>query len=416
MSPSQTVLFRGGHVVGHDGADAVLVDQGRIAAVGTGPELADRTADVIDLGGRWLSPGFVDTHVHMTGNGTDQAPVDMARDSREVLLLQAAENARRALAEGITTMRDCGARNDVILPFRDAARQQIVTAPNILACGASLTRTGGHGHWWGLEADSDDEIRRCVRAQSKAGADSLKVMVDGGIDLGRHTPGLLYFDADALTVVVQEATDWGMRVAAHCLTAAGVRAAVAAGVTSVEHAIFYELADDATRYDPDTGGRMADRGIYASPGPAFAFEVLTDPQAKTTFPRNAKLFDQRLDDDARMYQQGVRLVASTDAGWYATPFGHFARVAQLFVERVGLSPRAAFEACTTVGAESLGLGGRTGWIDVGKDADLVVLDGDPTEDVAAMRSVRLTMVRGRVVHDRLRPSGRDATLTPGQHR
>jgi imidazolonepropionase-like amidohydrolase len=335
----------------------------------------------------------------MTGNGSHTAPVDMARDSREVLLLQAAENAHRALAEGITTMRDCGARNDVIFPFRDAARRGTVTAPNILACGAALTRTGGHGHWWGLEADSDDEVRKCVRAQSKAGADSLKVMVDGGIDLGRHTPGLLYFDTDALRVVVREANDWGMRVAAHCLTADGVRAAVAAGVTSVEHGIFYERADDATRYDPKVGAAMADRGIYASPGPAFAYHVLTDPAAETIFPRNARLFGQRLADDARLHQQGVALVASTDAGWYATPFGEFARVAELFTARAGLSAHAAFDACTSVAAQSLGLDSRTGTIAEGMDADLVVLSGDPTQDVSALRTVRLTMVRGRVLYE-----------------
>lgn len=394
-----STLLRGGQVAGQPGADAVLVEQGRIAAVGAGAELAPRADRMLELDARWVAPGFVDTHVHMTGTGTVDAPAGMAREPREVLLLRAAENARRALAEGITTMRDCGARADVIFPFRDAAGQRIVPAPNLLACGGALTRTGGHGHWWGLEADSDDEVRKCVRAQSKAGADSLKVMVDGGIDLGRHTPGLLYFDADALRVAVQEASDWGMRVAAHCLTAAGVRAAVTAGVTSVEHAIFYELADDATRYDPAVGAAMAERGIYASPGPAFAYEVLTNPAAATAFPRNARLFDQRLEDDARLHQQGVALVASTDAGWYATPFGQFARVAELFVDRVGLSAAEAFAACTRVAAESLGIGDRTGSLAVGKDADLVVLDGDPTRDVTAMRSPRLTMVRGRVLHD-----------------
>lgn len=393
------VLISGGSVVGHDGADAVLVDGERIAAVGSAAELASRAQETIDAGRRCIAPGFVDTHVHMSGNGTPNAPVDMARDPREILLLQAAENARRALAEGVTTMRDCGADNRVIFAFRDAARRGVITAPNILACGAALTRTGGHGHWWGLEADNDDEVRKAVRTQSKAGADSLKVMVDGGIDLGRNTPGLLYFAAEALHVVVQEATDWGMRVAAHCLTAAGVRAAVSAGVTSVEHAIFYEQAHDEARYDPEVGAAMAERGIYASPGPAFAFDVFTDPGAATTFPRNARLFHQRLEDDAKLQADGVELVASTDAGWYATPFGQFARVAELFVDRCGLSPAEAFAACSKVAAESLGLGDRTGIIDVGRDADLVVLDGDPTADIAAMRTVRLTMVRGRVLHD-----------------
>jgi imidazolonepropionase-like amidohydrolase len=392
-----------GDTVGADtGADTIAIDGDRITAVGSYADLAAGApgAEVIDLPGLVLSPGFIDTHVHITGNGTVTAPVEIQRASPETLLLRAAGNAQAALAEGVTTVRDLGAPTAVIVAFRDAATAGLFPAPHILVAGAPLTRTGGHGHWWGLEADTDDEVRTAVRRQSKAGVDALKVMVDGGIDLGRHIPGLLYFKPAELRLAVEEAHDWGMRVAAHCLTADGVRSAVHAGVDSVEHAIFYELELDDTRYDRDTGAMMAERGIYVDPGPAFAYEVFTGPGAEnSTFAKNARLFRRRLEDNARMHEQQVKLVAGSDAGWFGTPFGQYALIPRLLVTESGLSPRAAFDACTSTAAESLGLGAETGSIRPGLRADIVALDGDPVTDITAMARVRLTMVGGQIRYD-----------------
>jgi imidazolonepropionase-like amidohydrolase len=397
-------LLRAGHVVTQDGAvaDTVATDGDRITAVGSYRDLAAAAAgaELIDLPGLVLSPGFIDTHVHITGNGTVTAPVEIQQATPETLLLRAAGNAQAALAEGVTTVRDLGAPNSVIVPFRDAAAAGLFPSPHVLVAGAPLTRTGGHGCWWGLEADTADEIRTAVRRQSKAGVNALKVMVDGGIDLGRHIPGLLYFKPDELRLAVEEAHDWGLRVAAHCLTAAGVRSAVHAGVDSVEHAIFYELDLDDTRYDQELGAMMAERGIYVDPGPAFAYQVFTGPGAeKSMFAKNARLFRRRLEDDARMHEQHVKLVAGSDAGWFGTPFGQYALIPQLLADESGLTAAAAFAACTSVAAESLGLAAETGTIRPGLRADLVALDGDPTADITAMARVRLTMVGGQVRYD-----------------
>jgi imidazolonepropionase-like amidohydrolase len=396
-----TSLIRAQTVIGHEGADAVLVEDDHIAAVGDAEDLAGReVGSSLDLVDKTLVPGFIDTHVHMTGNGAPSAPVVIQQDSHANLLLRAATNSRRALAEGVTTMRDCGGLNDMVFAFREAAEAGIVLAPNILATGGTLTRTGGHGHWWGLEADDGIESRKAIRFQSKEGADGLKVMVDGGIDLGRHIPGLLYFDPDEMTDVVREAREWGLLTAAHCLTAPGVRAAVQAGVNSVEHCIFYEEDLDDTQVDRDVIAAIVEKGIYVDPGLGFAYDVFSDPDAPTTFPRNARLLKRRMDDTGVMHQEGVKLVAGTDAGWYATPFGAYARCPRLFVESCGFTPEEALAACTSVAAESLGLGDVTGTIDVGKRADLVALDGDPRDDIQATERVHMTMVRGEIVFER----------------
>jgi imidazolonepropionase-like amidohydrolase len=403
MSGSARVLLRGARVYSPDPVpgDAVLVESGRIAAVDRWEVLAaSEGADVVDLRPWSLVPGLVDTHVHITGSGGRTAPTDMLTDTNESQLLHAAANGLRALAEGVTTVRDCGARNDVIFAYRDAVKAGVIDGPRVIASGGALTRTGGHGHWWGLEADTDDEVRKAIRRQAKAGADSLKIMVDGGIDSrGRARPGLLYFDEQELAAAVREANDRGLMVAAHCLTVQGVRTATAAGVHSIEHAIFFDPQRDTIDYDAAVVDRIASRGIWVAPGQAFAHEVFTDPAMATTFPRNAELFGLRLEHDALMRDQGVRLVTGTDAGWYATPFGRYHLAPRLFVERVGLTPLQALEACTTLGATSLGLGGETGGLRPGLTADLVAVEGDPGTDVNALGRVRLTMRGGRIVHD-----------------
>jgi imidazolonepropionase-like amidohydrolase len=392
-------ILVGDRVIGHPGATALAVADGRIRAIGARDELTAGMPDatVVDLGSLVLSPGFVDTHVHITGDGRPDTPVTIAQKSPLRLVLQAAANGLTALSEGVTTLRDVGARNDVIFPYRDAVAAGVIDGPRVLAAGAPLTRTGAHGHWWGLEADTDDEIRKQIRQQNKATADAIKVMVDSGIDLGRTQPGLLLFDGRALSVVVEEAHERRMFVAEHCLTYAGIASSVEARVRSIEHCIFYDTEIGDHRYDEKLVEQIIDRGIYVAPGLAFAYEIFTDPKALTTFPKNAQLFRDRIADTGKMRERGVMLATGTDAGWYATPFGRYHLAARIYVEGCGMTPADAFAACTRVSAESLGLGDEIGALDVGKRADVIALDGDPTKDISAMERVRLTMVGGRVL-------------------
>ena len=225
-------------------------------------------------------------------------------------------------------------------------------------------------------------------------------MVDGGIDIRAGArPGLLYFDAAALTEVVNEANDRGLMVAAHCLTLAGVRAAVTAGVQSIEHAILFDVERDGAVYDEALVDEIVRRDIVVAPGQAFAHEVFTNPAAATTFPRNAELFHTRLDHDARMFRQGVRMVVGTDSGWYATPFGRYHLAPELFVQRVGMSPLEALRASTSEAARSLRLGGEVGALRPGLSADIAAVDGDPEHDVTALARVVATVNRGTLVYD-----------------
>jgi imidazolonepropionase-like amidohydrolase len=400
---SRKIVVRGARLLTPEPTtfDAVLIEDDRIATIGKAEELTpDSDADTIDARPFSLVPGLIDTHVHITGSGTRSAPELRKTEPVEMHMLRAAGNAARALREGITTVRDCGARNDAIFPFRNAIEKGALDAPRVLTSGSPLTRTGGHGHWWGGEADSADEVVRIVRRQGKLGAECIKVMVDGGLDGGgRAKPGLLMFDEQELSILVEEAADWGLPVIAHCLTTPAIRVATAANVHSIEHAIFYDPFTGEPDYDPDLVDQIVEQGIWVNPGQTFAYEAISDPAPDERFQRNAAMFRTRLEHDAAMLSAGVRMVSGTDAGTYATPFGRFALAPELFADPIGMSPAESLRTCTSAAAEAIGMSQQIGSLEGGKLADLVAVDGDPTQDITALARVRLTMVGGRVVFD-----------------
>jgi imidazolonepropionase-like amidohydrolase len=404
---ADATLIRGSRVFSPDAteADTILVADGRIVATDAWAALSPAdSAGVVDLRPLAIVPGFVDTHVHISGSGRRSAVEDRRSETDEVQLLRAAGNGFRTLREGVTTVRDCGARNDVIFAYRDAARRGYLAAPRVLASGSPLTRTGGHGSMWGGEVDTPDEVRRIVRRQAKLGADCLKIMVDMGLDgAGRARPGLLMFPADELTTIVNEAADWGLPVIAHCLTAGGIAAATKARVHSIEHAIFYDAATGEHAYDPALVDEIARNAIWVNPGQTFAYEAIAQAGPDERFARNAALFEKRLEDDAKMLAAGVRLVSGTDAGTYATPFGRFALAPILFSQRIGMTPLDALRASTSAAAEAIGWAGQVGSLRPGLAADLLAVDGDPETDVTALERVRVTILGGEVVHDQ-RPS------------
>jgi imidazolonepropionase-like amidohydrolase len=400
---AQPTLIRGERIYdpGPAGGDTILVDGGRIAAIGAWSDLSTtQAAATLDLRPLSLIPGLIDTHVHISGSGTRNAVTDRRDEPDELQLLRCAGNGFANLREGVTTVRDCGARNQVVFTYRDAVRREALPGPRILATGSPLTRTGGHGSMWGGEVDTPDEARRVIRRQSKLGADALKVMVDMGLDgSGRARPGLLMFPADELEAIVREAADWGLGVVAHCLTLAGIRAAAEAGVHSIEHAIFYEPATGEHAYDARLVDEIARKGIWVNPGQTFAYEAISSADPGERFARNTAMFEARLEDSARMLEAGVRQVAGPDSGTYATPFGRFALAPLLFAQRMGMTPSQALAACTSDAAEAIGMAGEIGALRPGMAADVVAVDGDPGTDPASLERVRLVMQGGRVVHD-----------------
>src|SRR4051794_29323425 len=217
---------------------------------------------VLDLGEYTVLPGLINMHAHtvLPGDGTPFAEWMALPD--ELLLLQAQVNAMASLQAGVTTIRDCGGRGQLMFRLRDAIRLGIVPGPRFVLCGRALTITGGHCHYFGGEADGPDEMRRAARQLLKEGADFIKIMASGGGTVGTYSQ-YPAFDREELAAAIHEAHKIGKRASCHCIATESIPLALDAGTDHIEHCMFMS-ADTTIRYDSAIGDRLAAAGVYLS--------------------------------------------------------------------------------------------------------------------------------------------------------
>ncbi|WP_132059379.1 metal-dependent hydrolase family protein [Halorussus amylolyticus] len=382
------LVLRGGTVVDADGAREadVAVEAGEIVAVGDDVPDGD---DDLDATGQFVAPGLVDSHVHLMMDGRPD-PSSNRDDSDATLAYRVAANLDAALDAGVTTVRDLGASGSVALDAAKAVEQGVVEGPRVLACGENVVMTGGHGHWFGREADGVPEVKKAAREQLKRGADVVKCMATGGVLTEGALTGAPELDEAELAALVDAASAKRVPTAAHAHGAAGIKNATKAGISSVEHGTFM---------DREAAELMAERATYWVPT-AKALHGIVDAGTEGGIPEFAvRKAEEAADafDDAFDYalDAGVPIAMGTDAG---TPFNHLADAAgevELMVEH-GLSPEMALEAATVNAADLLGLS-DVGRVVEGYRADLVVLDGNPRDDASAWQSPAQVMVAGNVV-------------------
>jgi imidazolonepropionase-like amidohydrolase len=400
-------LFDGAGRVVTD-SPAVLVDGEQIAAVGAEAVAlgAERSARLLDFPNGTLLPGLIDCHVHLVlpGDGTPAHQAVVGRPEG-LLLLRAAANARRSLESGVTTLRDCGARDGVTFALREAIELGIVPGPRLVLSGRPITQTGGHMHFFGGEADGADGVRRLARELLKEGADFLKIVASGG-----GTPGTVQHWPSYTPEEIHAAADVAHRahkpITAHAMPLEAVRMALDAGVDGIEHVAFLG-PDGQASYDADVARTMRERGTVVSPTLPVNYRGLEQLQAKAAtgpLTREETLFVEErlrlraayLANFGRLLEQGVRLVASTDAGWGMTPFGDFPLALELMAQ-AGMPPTDILTAATGGAADAIGIGASVGALRPGRQADLLVAAGDPTSDVSAVRRPLLVMKAGTAI-------------------
>jgi imidazolonepropionase-like amidohydrolase len=371
---------------------AVTLDGDTIVYAGA---LADAPAagQRVDLGDATLMPGLIDCHVHLTFSASAQMVEDYLADSDALKIMRGVENARRALLAGVTTVRECGGQNAHVFALRAAAASGIIAAPRIIAAGGSITTTGGHCWFFGLEADSEDDVRRAVRGQVKAGADFIKVMVSGGAITPRTNPVASQYTPAQVRAIVAEASRLGLDVSAHCHGTASVRSAAEAGVRTIEHCSF--LTPDGLVYDEEAAQAVRAQGCYVCPTLAISERATSAlPESHPLRQNRDRSAPQRAANLRRLYELGVPLISGSDAGVTQTPFEDFAYNLTLLVDRVGLSPHAALQTATLHAAAALrrpDLGGLA----PGMAADLIAVGGNPLDDIQALWDVRLVVAGGR---------------------
>jgi imidazolonepropionase-like amidohydrolase len=411
---NQTVAIRAARLIDGTGAapvaNAVVVVTGnRIAAVGRqGAVTVPAGARVIDLGNATILPGFIDAHTHIIGRGlADPASDDaVARDFESLGAIIGVENARKTLMAGFTTIRNVGAGNFDDLALRTAIEEGFIPGPRMQAAGHSLGITGGHCDENGFRpglfdgnvrtgvADGPDQVRAAVRYQAKYGADVIKTCATGGVLSEGDAVGVPQYTFEELKAMVDEAAKLERKVAAHAHGAEGIRIATRAGVASIEHGSF--LDDEGARL-------MKERGTYLVP--TISAGEVVEQMAKSG--RLKELRAEKALAAAAAMRNGIKVAArngvpialGTDAG--VGPHGANAREFFLMVDWGGLSPMQAIVAGTLNAARLLGWDDRIGTVASGKLADIVVVPGDPLQDIRVTERPLLVMKDGVIYrHER----------------
>lgn len=394
-----TVAFMDGRVIVGDGRildhATVLVKDGKILKIAQNGMNIPKDTQTIPLNGQTLLPGFIDAHIHICMDGSPDPVAAGLTESPTITTLKAAESARRTLMAGVTTVRDMGGKDGIDFGLRQAIDSGLIPGPRMLISGRLICMTGGHGWQIGLEANGPDEVRKAAREQIKAGVDIVKLMATGGVLTPAVEPGSEQLTEEELRAGVEEAHKAGKKTATHAMGTRGIQNALRAGIDSIEHGVYL---------DDETVSMMMARNIPLIPTisalynieakgieagiPAFAVE------------KTLKVKPFHLESIRMAREAGVLVAAGTDAG---TPFnlhGENLGEIKLLVDYGGFSPMGAIEAGTRIAARVLGLEKDLGTVEAGKIADLVLVEGNPLDDIDVLlnqESICLVMQGGKIV-------------------
>jgi imidazolonepropionase-like amidohydrolase len=380
----------------------ILIRASRVEAVGKNLSIPPH-ATLIDLSNMTVLPGLLNCHTHLAdGKYGENDPLFQLKKSASQTVLESVYNARVTLESGFTTVRDVGvyrALNDVAL--RDAISNGYIVGPRMYVAGAYLTITGGAGALTGMapdiqlpwdlhygESNSPWELRQKVRLLAHDGVDLIKILATGAVLTHGSNPRSREFTPEELEAAVDEASQFGLRVAAHAHSPEGIKNAIRAGVASIEHATLID----------DQGIALAkQRGTYLVMD-IYDDECIQAEGAKGNMPADFLQHDRELGEIQRQnftkaLKAGVKLAFGTDAG--VCPYGTDAKQFAYMV-KYGMTPMQAIQAATSAAADLIGRSNELGSIKAGSYADIIAVSGDPLQDVSILENVRLVMKNGVV--------------------
>ena len=353
-----------------------------------------------------LLPGLVDSHIHLalgTGGGYEA----MMREPDGIQLMTGIINAHQALYSGITTVKEAGARNRVALDLKEGWKMGLIEAPRLVVSGRPITMTGGHFHFCNNnEADGVDEVRKKVRQLVKEDVDVIKVMASGG-----GTPGTdnrqASFSEDELTALVEEAHKYNRTTFAHCEAIESVGNAARAGVDVLEHCGFI-LPDGSRGFDEEAVRTMVRNQLFYNPTLQTGSKILDSlrmkrshekvltEKEKKSLERLEYKIRRKQENMMRMVKMGVQIVAGSD-GIGLGNSDRLIRAMELMVE-AGLTPMQVITAATSNGAKAMNMGHLFGTVKKGLKADIIAVEGDPSENISTLRSIKMVMSEGKIVH------------------
>jgi imidazolonepropionase-like amidohydrolase len=380
----------------------IVVEGNKITSVDKGLTKPAKDDKLIDLSKKTVMPGLIDMHVHLESETSKDALVKRFTQNEADIAFQSTIYAKKTLMAGFTTVRDCGG-SGVNISLRNAINQGIVTGPRVLTAGKSIASTGGHadptnGSRKDLMGDpgpregvinSPEDARKAVRQRYKDGSDFIKITATGGVLSVAKDGSGPQFTQEEVNAIIETAKDYGMITAAHAHGAEGMKRAVLAGITTIEH---------GTLMNDEVMDLMKQKGTYHVPTiiagrSAAEYAKIPGYYHPLVVPKALEIGSKIQDNFGKAYKRGVKIAFGTDAGVF--PHGDNAKEFGYMVE-AGMPAIEALLCAMQVNANIIGWGDKVGSVEKGKLADIVAVDEDPTKNISTMTKVTFVMKDGVV--------------------
>jgi imidazolonepropionase-like amidohydrolase len=380
----------------------VVVEGNKILSVDKGFTKPGKDDKVIDLSKKTVMPGLIDMHVHIESETSKDALAKRFTQNEADVAFQSTIYARKSLMAGFTTVRDCGG-SGVNISLRNAVNAGTIVGPRIFTAGKGVATTGGHGDPTnGSRRDlmgdpgpkegvinGPDDARKAVRQRYKDGADFIKITATGGVLSVAKDGSGPQFTQEEVNAIVEAAKDYGFHTAAHAHGAEGMKRAVLAGITTIEH---------GTLMNDEVMDLMIKMGTYHVPTiiagrSAAEYAKIPGYYHPLVAPKAIEIGSKIQENFAKAYKRGVKIAFGTDAGVY--PHGENAREFGYMVEG-GMPAIDALLCAMQTNATILGAGDKIGSVEAGKLADIVAVNEDPTKNIKTMEKVTFVMKDGVV--------------------